>query len=72
MTIRYEDAKTINSDVMQFVKSFPELRDGLALLQDHFRGLVGITIHLEDKNFSFEKTADEGIPTWDEIDAHGI
>ena len=68
MTAPIEYKDTIWMDTMQFVSAFPELRDGLEKMQDHFNGLLGITITLEEKTFILHKKADEGIPTWDDID----
>jgi len=68
MTTPIEYGDTIWMDTMQFVSAFPELRDGLEKMQDHFKGLTGITIHLAEKTFVLNKKTDEGIPTWDDID----
>jgi len=67
--IRYQDATHKFMDVQAFINAFPELRDGLENLNDHFGDFTELTLTIAGMEYSFVKTPNEPIP---EIESSGI
>ena len=64
-TIRYEDESHKFMDVQAFVNTFPELRIGLEILNDHFGDFTEMTLTIAGMEYSFVKTPNQPIPEVD-------